>query len=148
MVYFPHSGVVSLLAVMEAGNAVESATIGSEGAVNVMVGLGARRAAGRAVVQVGGTASQILAPRFSDVVHDSPAVHSIIVHYNDMQAGLVYQAVGCNATHRVEARLCRLLLQTRDRIENDSLPLTHGGLSEMLGVRRTTVTLLALQFQD
>ena len=56
---------------------------------------------------------------------------------------LVSQVAGCNALHQVSARLCRWLLQTRDRNDSDVLPLTHFFLAEMLGVQRTTVTLLA-----
>jgi CRP-like cAMP-binding protein len=148
MVYFPQTGMISLLAVMEAGDGVETATIGREGAVNTMVGLGGRRAAGRAVVQVEGTSSQILTSRFQGAMDESPSLKKLIVRYNDAQMSGVYQSVGCNARHRVEARLCRWLLQTRDRSGTDVLSLTQEFLAEMLGVQRTTVTLLARQLQD
>lgn len=148
MVYFPHTGMISLLAVMESGVGVETATIGREGGVNTMAGLGGRHAAGRAVVQVEGTSSQILASRFESVVNERTSIRNLMVRYNDAQISAVYQSVGCNAVHRVEARLCRWLLQTRDRTGGDILPLTQEFLSEMLGVQRTTVTLLARQLQD
>ncbi|MEJ0018484.1 MAG: Crp/Fnr family transcriptional regulator [Acetobacteraceae bacterium] len=140
--------MISLLAVMESGDGVETATIGREGAVNTMAGLGGRRAAGRAVVQVAGMSSQILASRFQSAANESPSIRNLIVRYNEAQVSAVYQSVGCNAIHRVEARLCRWLLQTRDRTPSDTLPLTQEFLSEMLGVQRTTVTLLARQLQD
>jgi CRP-like cAMP-binding protein len=147
MVYFPHTGMISLLAVMESGEGVETATIGREGAVNTMTGRGGR-ASGRAVVQVEGTSSQILASRFHGAMDDSPFIRMLIVRYNEAQISAVYQSVGCNAIHRVEARLCRWLLQTMDRTESAVLALTQELLSEMLGVQRTTVTVLARQIQD
>jgi len=72
-VYFPHHGIVSLLAVMRQGDAIETATIGYEGAVGSFAGLGSRRAHTRAVVQVRGSASRIAASRFRQVAEDSEA---------------------------------------------------------------------------
>jgi CRP-like cAMP-binding protein len=147
-VYFPESGMISLLAVMEGGNAVETATIGREGAVGVMTGLGGRRATGRAVVQLEGEFSQISAAQFQSAMGQSPAMRKLMARYNDAQVTLVYQVAGCNALHQVSARLCRWLLQTRDRNDSDVIPLTHEFLSEMLGVQRTTVTMLAQELQE
>jgi CRP-like cAMP-binding protein len=148
LVYFPHSGMISLLAVMEAGNAVETATIGREGAVGATSGLGGRTAAARAVVQIVGVSARITAARFQEAVSQSPALRDLVIRYNDVQQALVQQSAGCNALHHVDRRLCRWLLQTRDRSDSDILPLTQEFLSEMLGVQRTTVTMLARQLQD
>jgi CRP-like cAMP-binding protein len=147
-VYFPRSGMISLLAVMQAGNGIETATIGREGAVGIMVGLGGRIAVSRAVVQVGGNLSQISVARFQAAVSASTAIRDLIGRYNDVQMTLVHQSAGCNALHHVETRLCRWLLQTRDRSDSDTLSLTQEFLSEMLGVQRTTVTLLASELQS
>jgi CRP-like cAMP-binding protein len=147
-VYFPRSGMISLLAVMEAGNGVETATIGREGAVGVMAGLGGRTATGRAVIQLEGEFSHIGAGPFQNAMNQSPAMRNLFARYNDAQIALVYQVAGCNALHQVSARLCRWLLQTRDRSDSDMIPLTHEFLSEMLGVQRTTVTMLARELQD
>jgi CRP-like cAMP-binding protein len=147
-VYFPESGMISLLAVMEAGNGVETATIGREGAVGVMAGFGGRSATGRAVVQLEGEFSQIGVAQFQNAMSQSPAMRSLLARYNDAQVTLVYQVAGCNALHQVSRRLCRWLLQTRDRGDSDIIPLTHEFLSEMLGVQRTTVTMLAKELQE
>ena len=148
-VYFPKSGMISLLAVMEAGNGVETATIGREGAVGVMTGLwGGNRATGRAVIQLDGDYSHIGAAQFRAAVSQSSSIRDLFSRYNDAQITLVYQVAGCNALHQVLARLCRWLLQTLDRHDSDSLPLTHAFLSEMLGVQRTTVTMLARELQS
>jgi CRP-like cAMP-binding protein len=148
VVYFPRTGMISLLAVMQAGNGVETATVGREGAVGVMAGLGGRTAIGRAVVQVAGVSSQISASRFLEAANASVGVRDLISRYNDTQMTFVHQSAGCNALHHVTARLCRWLLQTRDRSDSDILSLTHEVLSQMLGVQRTTVTRLARSLQD
>jgi CRP-like cAMP-binding protein len=146
-VYFPQSGMISVLAAMQEGKAVETATIGREGAVGIMAGLGGRRAAGRAVIQVEGRSSQISATSFRAAVDRSDGIRDLTVRYNDTQMGLIQQSAGCNALHHAEKRLCRWLLQTRDRSDSDVLSLTHEFLSEMLGVQRTSVTLIARQLQ-
>lgn len=146
--YFPHSGMISILAVMQAGNGIETATIGREGAANVLAGLGARTAAGRAVQQIAGASLRIAASRLRSAVSESPGIRDLIVRYADLKMAHILQSAGCNALHSVEARLCRWLLQTRDRVENNFLSLTQEFLSEMLGVQRTTVTVLAHHLQE
>ena len=147
-VYFPERGMISLLAVMEAGSAVETATVGREGAVGVAAGLYGRIATGRAVIQVEGDFLEISASNFQAAVAASSALRAIVARYNDAQVSLIYQVAGCNALHQVTARLCRWLLQTRDRSESDVITLTHEFLSEMLGVQRSTVTNLARELQS
>jgi CRP-like cAMP-binding protein len=146
-VYFPQSGMISLLAVMQAGNGVETATIGREGAVGAMAGFGGRIATGRAVIQVEGDFTSIGVASFQDALKRSPSARNLMSRYNDAQITLVYQVAGCNALHHVQTRLCRWLLQTRDRTESDIIPLTQEFLSEMLGVQRSTVTVVARELQ-
>jgi CRP-like cAMP-binding protein len=146
-IYFPQAGMISVLATMQEGAAVETATVGREGAIGIMAGLGSRRAAGRAVVQIEGLSSQIAVAPFRAAVNQSAGIRDLVVRYNDAQMALVQQSAGCNALHHVEKRLCRWLLQTRDRSDSDVLPLTHEFLSQMLGVQRTSVTLIARQLQ-
>jgi CRP-like cAMP-binding protein len=147
-IYFPHDGIVSLLAVMRQGEAIETATIGYEGAVGALSGFGPRRSHTRAVVQVPGSASRIAAEHFRKAAQESEAIRSIIVMYNEMLLIQVQQTAACNALHAVEARLSRWLLQARDRLESNTIRLTHEFLSQMLGVRRTTVTVVANMLQQ
>jgi CRP-like cAMP-binding protein len=142
-VYFPQNGMISLLAVMRDGNGIETATIGREGAVSVMAGFGGRYSPSRAVVQIAGDVSQIASASFRTVVENSPTLRDLVVRYNDVQIALVQQTAGCNALHDVQKRMCRWLLQTRDRCESDAIPLTQEFLSQMLGVQRTSVSLIA-----
>ena len=136
-VYFPNDGIISLLAVMRQGNAIELATIGFEGAVGSLAGLGPRRSHTRAVVQVPGYGQRIPAARFRKAAEQSEAIRNICVRYGEMLLIQVQQTAACNALHPVEARLCRWLLQARDRLQSNIIQLTHEFLSQMLGVRRT-----------
>jgi CRP-like cAMP-binding protein len=146
-IYFPQDGMISLLVVLQDGGAVEATTIGREGCAGIQAGLGRRRAFTRAVTQVGGTFSYINADRFRAAAEGNGAVKDIIGRYTELLWAESQQVSACNARHHAEARLCRWLLQTRDRIGSDILPLTQEFLSEMLGVRRTTVTLVARALQ-
>ena len=147
-VFFPHSGMISLVAVMRQGNSIETATIGREGAVGAMSGLGPRHAFTRAVVQMPGIGSQITTSKFQSIVEQSPAIRDIVVRYNEVLLAQVQQSAACNALHEAEARFCRWLLQSRDRSDSDIVPITQEFLAQMLGVRRTTVTLVAQSLQD
>ncbi len=146
-VYFPQSGMISLLAVMQNGSAVETATVGREGAVGAMSGLGSRIAPYRSVVQIEGIASRIPAARFEAAVNGSASIKDLLVRYSDGLMMMVQQSAGCNALHGLEARLCRWLLQTRDRSDSNRLGLTQEFLSQMLGVRRTSLTVIAHELQ-
>jgi CRP-like cAMP-binding protein len=147
-VYFPQGGLISVLAVMPGGEMVETMTIGREGAIGLTSGIGSQMALNRAIVQLSGQATQIPAARWAELAQQSQPVRDLIVGYNDVQLTQLQQSVACRALHAVEARLCRWLLEARDRVGNDTLPLTQEFLAEMLGVRRTTVTLVARMIQS
>lgn len=142
-IYFPYGGVISFLAVMPDGEAIETVTVGSEGAIGLGAGLGAQTAYCRAVVQLAGSAARIPVTRFAAACDQSKALRRLVVRYGEMLAAEVHQAVACHALHDVEARMCRWLLQARDRVGADTLPLTQEFLAQVLGVRRTTITLVA-----
>ena len=146
-VYFPLSGMVSLVAVMQSGATVETATIGHEGVIGASAGLGARTTMTRAVVQLPGTAAWISASLFHAAANQSQVIRDLIVRYNDLLLAQIQQSVACNALHGLEARLCRWLLQTYDCTDGNVIPLTQEFLGQMLGVRRTTVTTAARLLQ-
>src|SRR4051794_24149545 len=141
-VLFPHSGAISVMIDMANGQTVASAAIGREGAVGTLSVLGPSPAAVTAIVRAAGTASRIPAARFHAAFSRSPAIrHAVQIHFRAML--LQFQIGGaCNALHPVRARMAWWLLHLRDRIDHDVLPLTQEALSQILGVRRTTVTLL------
>ena len=139
--------MVSLVAVMQSGATVETATIGRWGIIGASAALGAKSAVARAVVQLPGTAAWISAAHFHAAAGQSAAIRDLVVRYNDILLGQIQQSVACNALHAMEARLCRWLLQTHDCIDGNAIPLTQEFLGQMLGVRRTTVTIAARLLQ-
>src|SRR5499425_749885 len=147
-VYFPHTGMVSLVAVMQSGATVETATIGRWGVIGASAGLGARWAVSRAIVQLPGAAAWLSAAQFHAAANECQAIRDLVVRYNDLLLAQVQQSVACNALHALEARLCRWLLQTHDCVDGDAIPLTQEFLGQMLGVRRTTVTIAARLLQS
>jgi CRP-like cAMP-binding protein len=147
-VYFPHTGMVSLVAVMQSGATVETAAIGRAGVIGASAGLGASTAMARAVVQLSGTAAWLSASHFHAAALQSQAIRDLIVRYNDLLLAQVQQSVACNALHALEARLCRWLLQTHDCADGNIIPLTQESLGQTLGVRRTTVTIAARLLQE
>jgi len=142
-IYFPHDCVISLMTLMENGAAIESATIGREGALGLMAAVAPRQALVRAIVQTPGAASRISASALHDAAHRSAALRSLIDRHTEALFGHAIQSVACNALHGVEARFCRWLLSCRDRIDGDTISLTQEFLADMLGVQRTTVTAVA-----
>jgi len=152
-VYFPLSGMISLVVSMEAGETVETAAVGRNGVIGAFAGLGPWNAFTRAVVQVPGTAACISASQFQAVVGQSPKIKELVLRYKEALLSQVHQTAACNALHSVEARLARWLLHALDTFDLDSsdsalLPLTQEALGQMLAVRRTTVTLVARKFQQ
>ena len=146
-VYFPHNGMMSLLSVMQNGKAIDTATVGREGVVGAMAGLGLYMSMVRAVVQLPMTASKIAAARFRQLAASNKSVEMVCIRYNEVLLTQARITAACNALHHVEARFCRWLLQSSDRAESGTVALTQELLSEMLGVRRTSVTEVAGKLQ-
>jgi CRP-like cAMP-binding protein len=142
-VYFPHNCVISLMTLMDNGAAIESATIGREGALGLMTAFSPRQALSRAIVQVAGSASRMSAAALLDAGQRSSSLRRLIDRHSDALFGHAAQSVACNALHSVEARFCRWLLTCHDRIDDNTVGLTQEFLADMLGVQRTTVTAVA-----
>jgi CRP-like cAMP-binding protein len=147
-VYFPSSAMISLLAILDTGEAIEIAAIGREGAVGTKFGMRPQLSFARAVVQLAGRALRIDISNFHQAVTRSSAIADLAMSANDVLVANLQQSAACNAIHELEARLARWLLHARDRHDADTLPLTHEFLSQMLGVRRTTVTFAARTLQS
>ena len=147
-VYFPHYGMLSLLAVLKDGKAIETATVGREGVVGAMAGLGLYKSLVRVVVQLPIGASKIAATQFRKAAASSDAIRNLCINYNEVLLSQARVTAACNALHVIEARFCRWLLQTADRAASDTVTLTQEFLAEMLGVRRTSVTEVANKIQS
>lgn len=146
-VYFPHTGMISCLVTTGDGEMVETSSVGREGAIGLQSGLGHRVSFTRAIVQIGGRFSIIAASRFEIAVGRCSVLRDLIIRYTEMLWAEAQQNAACNAIHDGSSRLCRWLLQCSDRTGSDQLALTQEFLADMLGVRRTTVTLLAQELQ-
>jgi len=146
-VYFPLSGMVSLLAVMRTGEQIETAIVGREGVVGASIGSDGSESAGQTTVQIAGAAWRIEGPKFLDLYQESVPFRTLINKFQNLILLQAQQSAACHALHTVEARLCRWLLQSQDVTESDIVPLTQEFLSHMLGVRRSSVSLCAHALQ-
>ena len=146
-IYFPQRGMISLLIVGRDGEMVEVSTVGREGALGLHRGLGGRLSVTRATVQIPGRFSTIPAHAFERISVNSASLQEMITRYTEVLLAEAQQLAACNAIHDASSRLCRWLLQCADHINSLQLPLTQEFLAQMLGVRRTTVTLLAQEIQ-
>jgi CRP-like cAMP-binding protein len=145
--YFPHSGVVSLVVVLADGDLIEAGMIGRDGVVGTAAALDDAVALNRAVVQIGGAGSVIDMVHAQAAVTASRALRKKLYQHDQILLAQAQQSAACNAKHQVEERLCRWLLRTRDLVGEDALPLTQEYIAQMLGVRRTSVTLAARNLQ-
>jgi len=146
-IYFPIDTVVSIMTMMESGEAIESATIGREGGYGLQAAISPRQAQSRAIIQVPGRAFKASVSAVHDVWNKSAALRSLIERHSDALFAHAAQSVACNALHAVEARFCRWLLSCHDRIDLNTVNLTQEFLADMLGVQRTTVTAVARTLQ-
>ena len=139
-VYFPQSGVISMLTVLEDGSAVEIATVGNEGMVDFAAYLGMESNA-RWLVQVPGASLKVEASALRNIAARSDHMLSVMHNYMLAMFILVSQTAACNRRHPVEERCARWLLMTHDRVFEDQFPMTHEFLADMLGVRRPSVSI-------
>lgn len=146
-VYFPASGVMSLLAQFHEGS-IEVGVVGQEGAIGLPLALGVDEARHRALVQVPGEALRMRAADFRKYVRPGSPLHALLLRYTDVFLTQLSQSAGCNALHAVEERMCRWLLLVHSRVGTPRLPITHAFLAAMLGVRRASVTEVAGRLQD
>ena len=142
-VFFPDSGVVSVVAVYSDGSIIEMATIGREGFTDVQAVFGAKTSSVRLLVQIPGSAAKMSRAAFTRAVGSMPSFRSLMHAYVQAFLGQVMASVACNGAHSLKERLARWLLMMRDRSDDDALPITQDLLAEMLGVQRPTITNVA-----
>jgi CRP-like cAMP-binding protein len=146
-IYFPTSGVVSMIASLDDGVSVEVGVIGSEGMVGTPVLLGSETASNEAFVQLSGTALRMPTGALLDEVEQSRTLRLRLLRHAQALSFQIAQSAACNARHVVEERCARWLLAAHDRTEGNELGLTHEFLGVMLGVRRAGVTVAAGSLQ-
>ena len=147
LVYFPTQGIVSLVSVMQDGSTTEIGLIGKDGMVGVLPFLGQGLSNSQSIVQAKGWAMRIELKKLRVEYNRSKALQKLLLHYALKLYNQVSQCAACNNHHSVEQRTARWLLMLDDRIDRDTLLMTHQLLSKMLGVRRTGITKIAKEFQ-
>jgi CRP-like cAMP-binding protein len=146
-VYFPNSGIVSLLAGVSERTTLEVGLVGNEGMVGLGVFLGVNTSVNRAVVQGAGSAMKMKASSLRKQCKDGGIFSQLLQRYAHSVLAQVTQSAVCNQFHSVDARLARWLLMTSDRMADDEFRLTQEFLSHMLGVRREGVSIAAGNLQ-
>jgi CRP-like cAMP-binding protein len=147
LAYFPHSGVLSCVVEMPDGEGIETGMIGWDGSFGAVQALDDRTSVNKVMVQVPGSASMVETRYIKAIADKSPEFRGLLVRYEQFFLAQVQQTAACNALHTVEQRTCKWLLRMHELAGND-LPLTQEFLSQMMGVRRTSVTAVAIGLQN
>ena len=146
-VFFPDSGVLSVVTVYANGNTIEMATIGREGCTGVQAVFGAKSSSIRVLVQIPGSAAKMSRVAFTRTMESMPSFRSLMYAYVQAFLEQVMVSVACNGVHNLKERLARWLLMMCDRSDDDTLPITQDLLAEMLGVQRPTITNAAQELE-
>jgi CRP-like cAMP-binding protein len=147
-VHFPIDAVVSLVVPLSTGEVVETAMVGRDGVIGAAAALDGRVSLNRGVVQVAGKSLRCDVDPLKAVFQKYPRFQALIGSHEQALFAQAQQSAACNATHVIESRLCRWLLRASDLHGGKELPLTQEYLAEMLGVRRTSVTVVAGTLQE
>jgi CRP-like cAMP-binding protein len=142
-VHFPNGGLISLVVATEDGKTVEAGVVGKEGIVGTPLVVGLHRSPLREIVQFPSDAFRIKAAALQAALPTTPVFQMTLSRYAVIQGMQVSQTAACNRLHDVAQRLARWLLTAVDRVEADSLPITHDFLATMLGTDRPSVTVAA-----
>jgi CRP-like cAMP-binding protein len=146
-VFFPDTGVISVVAVYADGSIIEMATIGREGCTGVQALFGAKSSSVRLLVQIPGDAEKMSRAAFTRAMASISSFRSLMYAYVQAFLEQVLVSVACNGAHSLKQRLARWLLMMRDRGDDDTLQITQSLLAEMLGVQRPTITNVARELE-
>jgi CRP-like cAMP-binding protein len=146
-VYFPETGVVSLLTELADGELIETGTVGNEGFAGMAAVLGTQRSSGRALCQIPGHALRLPSEVVAGERDRSSMWFRLLLRYVHFTHVMAAQSAACNRLHTVDARMSRWLLMTHDRVDGNDFPLTQELLAQMLGVARPTVNVAGATLQ-
>src|ERR1700710_1606618 len=147
-VYFPTGAVISLVIDLSSGMTLEAAMVGRDGVVGASSAMDGKISLGRAVVQLEGSSFMCEVGALRGTALQSHTFLSTLIRHEQTLFAQAQQSAACMANHEVEERLCRWVLRGRDLCGTDTLKCTQEFLAEMLGVRRTSVTLAAKTLQE
>jgi CRP-like cAMP-binding protein len=145
---FPHEGVISFMGKMEDGRSVEKASVGVEGFLGFGVVMGGETSMSASVVQVPGYASWLPLSDLAEALEEFVCVRQTMLRYAKALITQTMESVACNSLHSAEQRVSRWLLHAYDRISGDTLLVTQQAISEVLGLRRATVSAICSSLQD
>ena len=141
--YFPTTAIVSMLYIMETGGTAEIGIVGNDGVLGMALFLGGNTTTSRAVIQSSGDAYRIKPKDLRDEFKKGERFQDLLLRYTQAIVTQISQTAVCNRLHAVEKQLCRWLLLSHDRLQDDNLVMTHDLISNMLGVRREGITIAA-----
>jgi CRP-like cAMP-binding protein len=139
-VCFPLTCVLSAIAMTTDGDGIEVGTVGNEGAEGLTAFIGPSVSPNRVIVQIAGDATFIDAATLAAEAKNNSILYDLLFQHHQAFLAQITQSVACNGLHTLSQRCCRWLLMTHDRVEGDSVALTHEFLALMLAVRRPGVT--------
>lgn len=142
-VYFPLTSFISSLLDVRENQSLEMGLIGNEGMLGATLALGNTKAPMKSIVQGSGSALQMNATMFNQLIESNLVVRKLILNYLYVLIQQLAQTGVCNSFHEVKQRLAKWLLMAQDRTNSDQLQLTHQFLAKILGVRRSAVTIAA-----
>lgn len=141
--YFPTTAIISLLYIMESGSTAEIGVVGNDGILGISLFMGGETTTNRAIIQSAGSACRMEADVLRSEFARGSRFRQLLLLYTQALITQISQTAVCNRLHSIEKQLCRWLLLSHDRLESDTLIMTHNLISNMLGVRREGVTLAA-----
>lgn len=146
--YFPRTAVICLMATLPDHHPLEISLVGNEGMLGASLVLGVPTAPMQASVHTSGSCLRLSRLQLHAVLSEIPALRTTLNHYLHLQVMQLAQSAACIHFHDIEQRLARWLLMTHDRAHGDHFHFTHECLANMLGVRRSGVTLAAGLLQN
>ena len=142
-IYFPQTAMISLVSIMMDGATTEIGLIGNEGMIGLSAIFGGNSTTSRSIVQISGSALKIPAAIIVEEFHRAEKFQQILLLYIQALITQISQGAACNRQHKIEQRLARWLLSVQDCVLQNELPLTQEFIANMLGTRRSGVTVAA-----
>jgi CRP-like cAMP-binding protein len=146
-VYFAFDAAISLVVPLSSGQIIETAMVGHDGVVGAAAVLDGRVAMNRAVVQLPGACRSCETNALRQALNHCSTLSALLTKHEQVLLAYTQQLAACNATHSIESRLARWLLRARDLLGSDELGITQECIAEMLGVRRTSLSVIAHPLQ-
>jgi CRP-like cAMP-binding protein len=138
--YFPNRGLISLVVVMKDGRTAEAGIVGNEGFTGTPAAVGLSISPLQSIVQITGDGFRVEVGALQSTLETTPHLQLMLSRYAIVQGMQVAQTAACNRLHDIKQRLARWLLMTQDRVDAESLPITHDFLATMLGTDRPSVS--------